>query len=51
MENRRPPEELPTLEVPSCDAIWDPEALAAALDRMEAAADRLMAEVFRSPWW
>jgi len=45
--------ELGPLEVPELPAaaeLWSDAALSVALRRMEAAADRLMAEAFRSPW-
>jgi len=37
-------------ELPSCDDVWEPTELSEALARMQAAADRLMAEAIRSPW-
>lgn len=38
-------------ELPSAAELWPDAALSAALRRMEAAADRLLAEAFRSQWW
>ena len=43
--------ELEPLELPPTAELWPDAALSAALARMLAAADRLMAEAIRSPWW